>query len=70
MAKLVECIPNFSLSKEKNEAGYNALIEVAKSVPGCIHCFLGGRMKKSYTIRVPRQQTNLDPLKPFISSLL
>ena len=34
MAKLVECIPNFSLSKEKNEAGYNALIEVAKSVPG------------------------------------
>ena len=36
MAKLVECIPNFSLSKEKNEAGYNALIEVAKSVPGCI----------------------------------
>ena len=45
MAKLVECIPNFSLSKEKNEAGYNALIEVAKSVPGCIHCFLGGRIK-------------------------
>ena len=36
MAKLVECIPNFSLSKEKNEAGYNTLIEVAKSVPGCI----------------------------------
>lgn len=35
MAKLVECIPNFSLSKEKDEAGYNALVEVAKSVPGC-----------------------------------
>ena len=35
MAKLVECIPNFSISKEKNEAGYNALVEVAKSVPGC-----------------------------------
>ena len=35
MAKLVECIPNFSISKEKNEAGYNALVEVAKNVPGC-----------------------------------
>ena len=35
MAKLVECIPNFSISREKNEAGYNALVEVAKSVPGC-----------------------------------
>ncbi len=34
MAKLVECVPNFSLSKEKNEAGFNALVEVAKSVPG------------------------------------
>ncbi len=36
MAKLVECIPNFSLSREKDEAGYNALVEVAKSVPGCV----------------------------------
>lgn len=35
MAKLVECIPNFSVSKEKDEAAYNALVEVAKSVPGC-----------------------------------
>ncbi len=35
MAKLVECIPNFSCSKEKDEAAYNALVEVAKSVPGC-----------------------------------
>ena len=34
MAKLVECIPNFSCSKEKDEAAYNALVEVAKSVPG------------------------------------
>jgi len=34
MAKLVECIPNFSISKEKNEAGYNALVEVANSVGG------------------------------------
>ena len=36
MAKLVECIPNFSLSRERDEAGYNALVEVAKSVPGCV----------------------------------
>ena len=35
MAKLVECIPNFSCSKEKDEAAYNALVEVARSVPGC-----------------------------------
>lgn len=35
MAKLVECIPNFSVSKERDEASYNALVEVAKSVPGC-----------------------------------
>ncbi|MCI8870953.1 MAG: glutamate formimidoyltransferase [Lawsonibacter sp.] len=35
MAKLVECVPNFSCSKEKDEAAYNALVEVAKSVPGC-----------------------------------
>ena len=36
MARLVECIPNFSLSKEKDEAGYNALVEVAKSQAGCV----------------------------------
>ena len=35
MARLVECVPNFSCSKEKDEAAYNALVEVAKSVPGC-----------------------------------
>ena len=35
MAKLIECIPNFSCSKEKDEATYNALVETAKSVPGC-----------------------------------
>jgi glutamate formiminotransferase / 5-formyltetrahydrofolate cyclo-ligase len=33
--KLVECIPNFSCSREKDEAAYNALVEVAKNVPGC-----------------------------------
>ena len=35
MARLVECIPNFSCSKEKDEATYNALVETANSVPGC-----------------------------------
>ena len=35
MSKLVECIPNFSCSKEKDEATYNALVEAANSVPGC-----------------------------------
>ena len=35
MARLIECIPNFSCSKEKDEATYNALVETAKSVPGC-----------------------------------
>ena len=35
MSKIVECIPNFSCSKEKDEATYNALVETAKSVPGC-----------------------------------
>ena len=35
MAKLVESIPNFSCSKEKDEATYNALVETANSVPGC-----------------------------------
>lgn len=34
MPKLIECVPNFSLSKEKNEEGYNALVAVANSVPG------------------------------------
>lgn len=35
MPKLVECIPNFSCSREKDEATYNALVETANSVPGC-----------------------------------
>lgn len=35
MSRLVECVPNFSCSREKDEAAYNALVEVAKSVPGC-----------------------------------
>lgn len=36
MVKLVECIPNFSVSKEKDEPVFQGLVDVAKSVPGCI----------------------------------
>ncbi len=36
MARLVECIPNFSISRERDEAGYDALVAAAKGVPGCI----------------------------------
>ena len=35
MAKLVECIPNFSVSKERDEAVFQGLVDVANSVPGC-----------------------------------
>ena len=35
MLKLVECIPNFSLSEARDPAGFQALVETAKSVPGC-----------------------------------
>ena len=35
MARLIECIPNFSCSKEKDEATYNELVKTAQSVPGC-----------------------------------
>ena len=35
MAKLVECIPNFSVSREKDETVFQGLVEVAESVPGC-----------------------------------
>ena len=35
MAKLVECIPNFSCSKERSPEVYDALVKVAESVPGC-----------------------------------
>ena len=35
MAKLVETIPNFSCSREKDEAAFDALVKTAGSVPGC-----------------------------------
>ena len=36
MARLVECVPNFSVSKEKDEAVFQGLVDVAKSVPNCM----------------------------------
>ena len=35
MAKLIECIPNFSVSREKDEPVFQGLVDVANSVPGC-----------------------------------
>ncbi len=35
MAKLVECIPNFSVSREKDEIVFQALVDTANAVPGC-----------------------------------
>ena len=35
MAKLVECIPNFSVSREQDPAVFGALETAANSVPGC-----------------------------------
>lgn len=35
MAKLVECIPNFSVSKEKDEQVFQGLVDVANAAPGC-----------------------------------
>ncbi len=35
MAKLIECIPNFSVSRERDPAVFQGLVDVANSVPGC-----------------------------------
>ena len=35
MAKLVECVPNFSVSKEQDPATFQQIVDVANSVPGC-----------------------------------
>lgn len=35
MAKLIECIPNFSVSRETDPAVFQGLVDVANSVPGC-----------------------------------
>lgn len=36
MAKLIEIIPNFSVSEEKDRQAFHALTEAASSVPGCM----------------------------------
>lgn len=33
--KLIECIPNFSVSREKDPAAFQALVDTANAVPGC-----------------------------------
>lgn len=35
MAKLVECIPNFSVSRERDPAVFQTLVDTANAVPGC-----------------------------------
>jgi glutamate formiminotransferase len=35
MAKLIECVPNFSVSREKDEAAFRRLVDTANHVPGC-----------------------------------
>ena len=35
MSKLVECVPNFSVSKERDEAVFQGLVDTANSIPGC-----------------------------------
>ena len=35
MSKLIECIPNFSVSKEHDPVVFQGLVDVANSVPGC-----------------------------------
>ena len=35
MAKLVECVPNFSVSQETDPAVFQGLVDTANSIPGC-----------------------------------
>lgn len=35
MSKLVECIPNFSVSRERDPAVFQGLVDVSNSIPGC-----------------------------------
>ena len=35
MSKIIECIPNFSVSREKDPAAFQALVDTAGSIPGC-----------------------------------
>ena len=40
MMKLVECIPNFSVSRERDEAAFNALVDTAKALVDCAEYYL------------------------------
>ena len=35
MSKLVECVPNFSVCRERDEAVFQGLVDTANSIPGC-----------------------------------
>ena len=35
MNKIVECIPNFSVSRERDPEAFQALVDAANSAPGC-----------------------------------
>lgn len=35
MSKLVECVPNFSVSRQRDEAVFQGLVDTANGVPGC-----------------------------------
>lgn len=35
MSKIIECIPNFSVSREKDPVAFQTLVDTANSVPGC-----------------------------------
>ena len=35
MSKLVECVPNFSVSRERDEAVFQGLVDTANGIPGC-----------------------------------
>ena len=35
MNKIVECIPNFSVSKERDPEVFQALVDLGNSIPGC-----------------------------------
>lgn len=35
MSELVECVPNFSVSRERDEAVFQGLVDTANGIPGC-----------------------------------
>ena len=51
MARLIECIPNFSCSKEKDEATYNELVKTAQKYSSW-RMVMEMRLLTSYTKKV------------------